>query len=141
MDPNRCQIVVNDVGSGNDWIGDKTPKLVLLVFAHEFDVKALAEVFHRLLEYRVIHQLVQILLEPDGCLSLQLGVHPDVGLHPGSLLESEGTMDLFQTHNHRQEELVIAVVEHLAFLVAEVGDQLFDLGKHLPNSKKVVLVL
>ena len=66
---------------------------------------------------------------------------PDVGLHPGALLESEGTMDLFQTHTQRQVELEVAVVEHIAFLVPEVGDQLFDLGRGQPSAKEVVLVL
>ena len=51
----RCQIILKDVGSGKGWVGDKTPELVLLIFAHEFDVNALLEVFHHFPEYRVIH--------------------------------------------------------------------------------------
>ena len=62
-----------------------------------------------------------------------------IRLHPGALVESEGTMDRSQAQAQRQVQLQIPIVEHVVALVAEVGDQLFNLCWR--NTDEAVLVL
>ena len=50
-------------------------------------------------------------------------------------------MNLHETHAECEVELQFAVVEHMAFLVMEVGDQLLNLSRHHPHAKEIVLVL
>ena len=98
MNLDRGQIVAKYVSPRKGWTGHQTSKLVLPVGAHEMDVDMLAEVLHRLPEHQVVHQLVKILLEVAGHLFSELGVHPDVGLHPGALLKEKSLVDLLQAH-------------------------------------------
>ena len=113
LDP--CQIIVEDVRSGKGWA-----EFVLLMRAHQFDINPLPQVLHGLPEDRVVHELVEVLLEVAGSPFSELCVHPDVGLHPGALPEAEGPVDLRELHAQREVELQVAIVEYIAVLVAEV---------------------
>ena len=85
---NSRKVIIKDVSLCKGRACNKAPELVFLVFAHEFDVNALAEVFHRLRKYRVVHQLIEVFLEVRASLHSKHGVHPDVGLHPWALLKA-----------------------------------------------------
>ena len=141
MDLYGGEVVVEDVRSGEGRAGQKAAEFVLLVRAHQFDVDSLSQVLHGLTEDGVVHQFVEILLEGAGGLLPQLGVHPNVGLHPGALLEAQGAVYLFQLHPESQVKLEVAVVEHVVVLVAEVGDQLFDLGGRHTFAQEAMLVI
>ena len=92
----------------------------------------LAKVLYSLSEHEVGQEIVEVPLEVAGSLFPELCVHPDVGLHPGALTEAEGPVSLRETHAQRQVKLQDAVVEHVTFLVAEVKDQLLNLGRRHP---------
>ena len=77
---NSRKVIIKDVGPCKGWASNKAPGLVFLVFADE--------VFHRLPKYRVVYQLIEVFFEVRASLLSNLGVHPDVGLHPGSLLKA-----------------------------------------------------
>ena len=85
---NSCKVIIKYVGPCKGWADNKAPELVFLLFVHEFDVNALAEVFHRLPKYRVVHQLIEVFFEVLASLLSKLGVHSDVELHPGPLLKA-----------------------------------------------------
>ena len=135
------EVVVEDVCSGERRAGQEPAEFVLLVCARQFYVDSLSQVLQGLTEDRVVHQFVEILVEGAGCLLSQLNVHPNVGLHPGALLEAQGAVYLFQLHPEPQVKLEVAVVEHVVVLVAEVGDQLFDLGGRHTFAQKAMLIL
>ena len=71
----------------------------------------------------------EVLLEAAGGLFAELGAESGVGLHPAALLEPQCSVNLRQPHAQRQVELQVAVVEHIAVLIAEVGDQLLNLSR------------
>ena len=87
------QIVIQDV-----FPGYKASKFVFHTRANQLKFNALAQVFHGFSKYTVVHELVEVLLEVTGCLFPELGVHPDVGLHPRALLESEGSVNPREAH-------------------------------------------
>ena len=60
---NPRKVIIKDVGPCKGRAGNKTPELVFLVFAHEFDVNALAKFFYRLPKYRLVHQLIEVFFE------------------------------------------------------------------------------
>ena len=64
MDLDRCQIIVEDVRSGR--AGDEATELVL-IRADQFDINPLPQVFRGLSEDRVVHELIEVLLEVAGC--------------------------------------------------------------------------
>ena len=70
---------------------------VLLMQTHQLHINPLPQVLHGLPEDRVVHELVQVLLEVACSPFLELCIHPDVWLHPRALVEPEGTMDRSQT--------------------------------------------
>ena len=88
MHLNSREVIIKDVGPCKGWAGNKAPELVFLVFAHEFDVSVLAEVFHRLPKYRVVHQLIEVVFEVRASLLSKLAVQPDVELLPWALLKA-----------------------------------------------------
>ena len=96
-------------------------------------------VLHGLPEDRVVHQLVEVLLEVAGGLLPELSIHPDVWLHPRALVEPE--MDRSQTQAQRQVQLQIPIMKHIAVLVVEDWDQLLNLCWRHPNAEEVVLIL
>ena len=96
MHMDSCQVVIEDIGPG--WAGDEAPEFVLLVSSHQIHINPPSQVLHGLPEDRVVHQLVEVLLEVAGGLFPELCIHLDVWLHPRALIEPEGTMDLTQTH-------------------------------------------
>ena len=65
---NSRKVIIKDVGPCKGWAGNKASELVFLVFAHEFYVNALVEVFHRLPKYRVVHQLIEVFFEVRASL-------------------------------------------------------------------------
>ena len=141
MDLHGGEVVVEDVRSGEGRASQEPAEFVLLVCAHQFDVDSLSQVLHGLTENRVVGEFVEILFEGAGGLLSQLGVHPNVGLHPGALLEAQGAVYLFQLHPEPQVKLEVAVVEHVVVLVAEVGDQLSDLGGRHTFAQEAMLIL
>ena len=130
MDLDSCQVVIEDIGPSKCWAGDEAPEFVL-TRSHHLHINPLPQVLHGLPEDGLVHQLVEVLLKAAGGLLPELSIHPDVWLHPRSLVESEGTMDLSKTHAQRHVQLQIAIVEDIAVLVAEVWDQLLNLCKQL----------
>ena len=90
VDLDRYQIIVEDVHSGKGWAGIEEPEFVLLMQARQFDINMLPQVLHGLPEDRVVHELVEVLLQVAGNPFLELCVHPDVGLHPRGFAGSEG---------------------------------------------------
>ena len=123
------QILIEDVCPCEGWAGYQAAKFVFLTRANQLNVNALALVFHGFSKYTVLHELGEVLLEVTDCLFPELGVQPDVGLHPRALLESEGSVNLREAHTYREVQLQFAVVVHIAFLVVEVGYQLLNLGR------------
>ena len=141
MDLDSCQVVIEDIGPSECWAGDEAPELVLLMQSHQFHINPPPQVLHGLPEDRVVHQLVEVLLEVAGGLLPGLCVHSDVWLHPRALVEPQGTMDLSQTQAQRQVQLQILIMKHIAVLVAEVWDQLLNLCWCHPNTEEVVLIV
>ena len=68
MDLDSFQVAVEYVGSGKGWAGNEVSELVLLIRAHQLHINPLPQVLHRLTEDRVIHLLVEVLLEVAGGL-------------------------------------------------------------------------
>ena len=128
VDLDSRQVVIEDIGPSKRRAGDEAPEFVLLVSSHQLHVNPLPQVLHGLPEDRVVHQLVKVLLEVAGCLLPELSIFSDVRLHPRALTEPEGAMDRSQAQAQRHVQLQIPIVEHVAALVAEVGDQLLNLS-------------
>ena len=84
---------------------------------------------------------VEVLLEDAGGLLPELSIHPDVWLHPRSLVESKGAVDRSQTQAQRQIQLQIPIMKYIAALVVEVWDQLLNLCWRHSNAEEVVLIL
>ena len=74
------------------------PEFVFLMRAHQLHTNPLPQVLHGLHKDRVVHQLVEVLLKAAGGLLPELCIYPDIWLHPRDLVESEGMMNLSQTH-------------------------------------------
>ena len=101
MDLDSCQVVIDVTGPSKCWAGDEAPEFVLLMRAHQFDINPLPQVLHGLPEDRVVHELVELLLEVAGGLLPELCVHTDIGLHPGALPEAKGPVYLCETQAQR----------------------------------------
>ena len=114
MDLDCRQIIVKDVGSGKGRADDKASELVFFACAKQLYVNALVKGFHCLSKDAVVHELVEVLFEVTGCPFSKLCVHPDVGLHPGSLPEAEGPVNLREMHSQCEVELQDTIVEHIS---------------------------
>ena len=141
VDLDSCQVVIEDIDPSKRRAGDEAPEFVLLDSSHQLHINPLPQVLHGLPEDRVVHQLVEVLLEVAGCLLPELSIFSDVRLHPRALVEPEGAMDRSQTQAQRHVQLQIPIVEHVAALVAEIGDQLLNLCWRHPNAEEVALIL
>ena len=58
VDLDSCQIIVEDIGPSKCWAGDDEPEFVLLMRTHQLHINPFPQVFHGLLEDRIVHQLV-----------------------------------------------------------------------------------
>ena len=92
------QIVIEDFCPCDGWAGYQASKFVFHTRANQLNVNALAQLLHGFSKYTVVHELIEVLLEVTGCLFPELGVHPNVGLLPRALLESEGSVNLRKPH-------------------------------------------
>ena len=131
MDLDSCQIIVENIGPSKGRAGDEAPEFVILMRTHQLHINPLPQVFHGLPEDRVVHELVEVPLKVAGGILSELCIHPDIWLHLRALVKP----DFGQTHVQRRVQLQIPIVKHIAVLVAEVVNQLFNLGWRHPNAK------
>ena len=94
----------------------------------------LAQGFHCLAKDRIVHEFVEILFKVPAGLLVKLCVHPNVGLHPGDLVELQSSVDFLKPHTQGEIELKVAVVQHILGLVEEVRHQLYYFDFHPPSS-------
>ena len=83
----------------------------LLLSGDEANVNPLADIFHRLAEDGIIHELEEILLGVGLGHGSECGIFVDVGLEPCRLSESNDAMDFRELHPHSQIHLEISIVE------------------------------
>ena len=95
----------------------------------QLNVYTLAQVFHRLAEDRIVHELVEILFKVAGSLLAKLCVHLDIGLHSGALVEPQSSVNLLPGRDRPEG---CGSTAHTWF-VEEVWHQLYYFNRHLPK--------
>ena len=106
-----CQVVSKDIIPGERGAGHQPADLVSL----NLHIDTVFQVFHRFAAHRVVHQPVEVGLEVAFCLLPKLGVHPNVLLHPGLLVELDRPMHLCQAQPQSEICLQVSVVDHVIF--------------------------